>query len=131
MSMTDPIADMLTRVRNGQTADKVYVEMPSSKIKVAIARVLEDEGYIEGFETEEEGGKATLRIQLKYFQGRAVIEYIERASKPGLRLYCGKNDIPEVVGGLGISIISTSQGVMSDRAARMAGHGGEVLCYVS
>lgn len=131
MSMTDPIADMLTRVRNGQTAEKVSVEMPSSKIKAAIAQVLEDEGYIEGFETEEEGGKATLRIQLKYFQGRAVIEYIERASKPGLRLYCGKNDIPEVVGGLGISIISTSQGVMSDRAARMAGHGGEVLCYVS
>ncbi|MGN8159364.1 30S ribosomal protein S8 [Salinisphaera sp. RV14] len=131
MSMTDPIADMLTRIRNGQSADKESVEMPSSKLKLAIAKVLEDEGYISGYETAEVEGKPRLRIGLKYFQGHGVIEYIERASKPGLRLYCNKNDVPEVVGGLGISIISTSQGVMSDRAARAAGHGGEVLCYVS
>ena len=131
MSMTDPIADMLTRIRNGQSADKESVEMPSSKVKLAIAKVLESEGYIAGFETRDVDGKPRLRVGLKYFQGQGVIEYIERASKPGLRLYCTKHDIPQVVGGLGISIISTSQGVMSDRAARDAGHGGEVLCYVS
>lgn len=131
MSMTDPIADMLTRIRNGQSADKENVEMPSSKVKQAIAKVLEEEGYISGFETLEVDGKPRLRVGLKYFQGHAVIEYIERASKPGLRIYRSKGEIPRVVGGLGISIISTSQGVMSDRAARDAGHGGEVLCYVS
>ena len=131
MSMTDPIADMLTRIRNGQSADKENVEMPSSKVKLAIAKVLEEEGYISGFETLEVDGKARLRVGLKYFQGQGVIEHIERVSKPGLRVYRSKGEIPQVVGGLGISIVSTSQGVMSDRAAREAGHGGEVLCYVS
>lgn len=131
MSMTDPIADMLTRIRNGQSADKESVGMPSSKLKIAIARVLEDEGYIDGYEVTEIDGKPRLNVGLRYFQGHGVIEYIERASKPGLRLYCGKGNVPEVVGGLGISIISTSQGVMSDRSARASGHGGEVLCYVS
>lgn len=131
MSMTDPIADMLTRIRNGQSADKESVAMPSSKLKLAIAGVLENEGYISGYETAEVDGKPQLRIGLKYFQGRGVIEHIQRASKPGLRLYCNRNNVPEIVGGLGISIISTSQGVMSDRSARAAGHGGEVLCYVS
>ncbi|MDA3922403.1 MAG: 30S ribosomal protein S8 [Salinisphaera sp.] len=131
MSMTDPIADMLTRIRNGQSADKESVEMPSSKVKLAIAKVLQNEGYISEFETLEVDGKARLRVALKYFQGQGVIEYIGRVSKPGLRVYRSKGDIPLVVGGLGISIISTSQGVMSDRAARDAGHGGEVLCYVS
>lgn len=131
MSMTDPIADMLTRIRNGQSADKESVEMPSSKLKLAIASVLADEGYISGFEVDNSDDKPRLRVDLKYFQGHGVIETIERASRPGLRLYCGRNDVPSVVGGLGISIISTSQGVMSDRKARKSGHGGEVLCYVS
>lgn len=131
MSMTDPIADMLTRIRNGQSADKESVEMPSSKLKLAIANVLESEGYITGFETTELDGKPRLRVHLKYYQGRGVIEHIERVSKPGLRVYRSKGDIPSVVGGLGISIVSTSQGVMTDRAAREAGHGGEVLCVVS
>lgn len=131
MSMTDPIADMLTRIRNGQSADKENVEMPSSKVKLAIAKVLESEGYISGFETLEVDGKPRLRVGLKYYQGEGVIEHIERVSKPGLRVYRSKGEIPQVVGGLGISIISTSQGVMTDRAARDAGHGGEILCYVS
>jgi small subunit ribosomal protein S8 len=129
--MTDPIADMLTRIRNGQSADKESVEMPASKLKMAIARVLEDEGYISGFETTELDGKPRLKVRLKYYQGHGVIENIERISKPGLRIYRGKGDVPAVVGGLGISIVSTSQGVMTDRAAREAGHGGEVLCVVS
>ena len=131
MSMTDPIADMLTRIRNGQSADKESVEMPSSKLKLAIAQVLQDEGYISGFETVDLDGKPRLRVALKYFQGHGVIEHIERMSKPGLRVYRGKKEVPTVVGGLGISIVSTSQGVMTDRAAREAGHGGEILCYVS
>ena len=131
MSMTDPIADMLTRIRNGQSADKESVEMPSSKLKLAIAGVLESEGYITGFETSDLDGKPRLRVQLKYFQGHGVIENIERVSKPGLRIYRGSKEVPAVVGGLGISIVSTSQGVMTDRAAREAGHGGEILCYVS
>jgi len=131
MSMTDPIADMLTRIRNGQSADKESVNMPSSRLKLAIAKVLEQEGYISGFDTAENDGKAQLRVKLKYFQGHGVIENIERVSKPGLRIYRSKTDIPVVVGGLGISIVSTSQGVMTDRAARDAGHGGEVLCKVS
>ncbi len=131
MSMTDPIADMLTRIRNGQAADKASIAMPSSKLKMAIAQVLEAEGYIAGFEELANGSKRQLRIQLKYFQGRGVIEHIERVSKPGLRVYRSKNDVPTVVGGLGVSIVSTSQGVMTDRAARAAGHGGEVLCVVS
>ena len=131
MSMTDPIADMLTRIRNGQSAEKDNVEMPSSKLKLAIAKVLESEGFISGFETSDAGGKPRLRVDLKYFQGHGVIENIERVSKPGLRIDRGKKDVPTVVGGLGISIVSTSQGVMTDRAAREAGHGGEILCYVS
>ncbi len=131
MSMTDPIADMLTRIRNGQSADKESVEMPSSKVKQAIAGVLKEEGYISDFEIAEVDGKPRLRVALKYFQGQGVIERIERVSRPGLRIYRGKNDVPEVVGGLGVSIVSTSQGVMTDRAARDAGHGGEVLCTVS
>lgn len=131
MSMTDPIADMLTRIRNGQSADKESVDMPSSRVKKAIAGVLKEEGYIADFETVDNNGKPRLRVVLKYFQGRGVIDRIERVSTPGLRVYCGKKNIPEVVGGLGISIVSTSQGVMTDRAARAAGHGGEVLCKVS
>ncbi|WP_123591809.1 30S ribosomal protein S8 [Salinisphaera orenii] len=131
MSMTDPIADMLTRIRNGQSADKESVEMPSSKLKLAIAGVLESEGYVAGYETGELDGKPRLKIRLKYFQGHGVIENIERVSKPGLRVYRSKGDIPSVVGGLGICIVSTSQGVMTDRAAREAGHGGELLCTVS
>jgi len=131
MSMTDPIADMLTRIRNGQTAEKVNVVMPSSKLKCAIAQVLKDEGYIEDFAKQEVDGKPALSVTLKYFQGQPVIERIDRISKPGLRIYRGKNDIPDVVGGLGVAIVSTSQGVMTERAARAAGHGGEVLCTVS
>lgn len=131
MSMTDPIADMLTRIRNGQSADKETVLMPSSKIKLAIAQVLAEEGYITSFEKIDAEGKPYLQIRLKYYHGRGVIESIERASRPGLRLYCGKDNIPKVVGGLGIAIVSTSQGVMSGRMARQSGHGGEVLCYVS
>lgn len=131
MSMTDPIADMLTRIRNGQSADKESVEMPSSKLKLAIAGVLESEGYIAGYETGEVDGKPRLNVRLKYFQGHGVIEKIQRVSKPGLRVYRSKGDIPTVVGGLGVCIVSTSQGVMTDRAAREAGHGGELLCTVS
>lgn len=131
MSMTDPIADMLTRIRNGQSADKESVDMPSSKVKQAIAAVLKDEGYISDFEVADNGGKPRLRVALKYFRGRGVIDTIERVSSPGLRVYRNKKSIPEVVGGLGISIVSTSQGVMTDRAARAAGHGGEILCTVS
>jgi len=131
MSMTDPIADMLTRIRNGQSADKESIDMPSSRLKQAIAHVLREEGYITDYETAEINGKPRLRVVLKYFQGEGVIEQIERVSRPGLRVYRGRKEVPQVVGGLGISIISTSQGLMSDRAARAAGHGGEVLCKVS
>jgi len=131
MSMTDPIADMLTRIRNGQSADKESVDMPSSKLKQAIAAVLKDEGYIADLEVAANDGKPRLRVILKYFQGRGVIESIERVSTRGLRVYRGEKGITDVVGGLGISIVSTSQGVMTDRAARAAGHGGEVLCKVS
>lgn len=131
MSMTDPIADMLTRIRNGQSADKESVDMPSSKLKQAIAAVLKAEGYIADYKVAANDGKPRLRVALKYFQGRGVIETIDRVSTPGLRIYRGKKGIPNVVGGLGISIVSTSQGVMTDRAARAAGHGGEVLCKVS
>ncbi|MGD2137268.1 MAG: 30S ribosomal protein S8 [Gammaproteobacteria bacterium] len=131
MMMTDPIADMLTRIRNGQAARKVEVAMPSSNLKCAIAQVLKDEGYITDFSAADEGGKSVLRIVLKYFEGRPVIETIRRASRPGLRLYKGKDAIPSVQGGLGVAIISTSRGVMSDRQARAAGEGGEVLCVVS
>jgi small subunit ribosomal protein S8 len=129
--MTDPIADMLTRIRNGQKARKVTVSMPASKVKEAIAKVLQDEGYISGFSTESEGAKKSLTIELKYFEGVPVIETIQRASRPGLRIYRGKEDLPKVLGGLGVTIVSTSAGVMSDRQAREKGIGGEVLCVVS
>jgi len=129
--MTDPIADMLTRIRNGQKARKVAVSMPASKVKSAVAKVLEDEGYITGFATVGEGAEKELTIELKYFDGVPVIEKIQRASRPGLRVYRGKEDLPRVLGGLGVAIVSTSAGVMSDRQAREKGVGGEVLCIVS
>ena len=129
--MTDPIADFLTRIRNGQSANKVEVSMPSSKLKCAIATVLKDEGYITDFATEDNDGKQVLTVTLKYYDGKPVIEKLQRASRPGLRLYKGKNQLPRVHGGLGVAIISTSRGVMSDRQARAAGEGGEVLCTVS
>ena len=131
MSMTDPIADMLTRIRNGQSVNKARVQMPSSKIKVAIARTLQDEGYIKRYAVDEVEGKSRLMVELKYHEGRPVIETLDRVSRPGLRIYKGKNDLPQVRGGLGVAIISTSHGVMSDRAARAAGYGGEVLCVVA
>ena len=131
MSMTDPIADMLTRIRNAQTAQKEAVAMPSSKLKVAIANVLKDEGYIDEFAVRENGGKPLLDIALKYYAGRAVIERIERVSKPGLRVYRGKDDLPQVMNGLGVAIVSTPKGVMTDRKARAANVGGEVLCIVA
>lgn len=130
MSMSDPIADFLTRIRNGQRAGKTQVTVPSSKLKLAIAGVLKKEGYIEDFSVEGEPSKPTLRIALKYYQGRPVIERLQRVSKPGLRIFRGKDELPKVRGGLGVAIISTSKGVMSDREARAAGHGGEVLCIV-
>ncbi len=131
MSMTDPIADMLTRIRNGQSARKVSVTMPSSTAKVAVAKVLKDEGYITGYSTEASGAKADLSVELKYYEGTPVIESIQRVSKPGLRVYRGNDDLPKVLGGLGVAIVSTSAGVMSDRQAREKGIGGEVLCVVS
>lgn len=129
--MTDPIADFLTRIRNGQSANKVEVVMPSSTLKCAIAAVLKDEGYIQDFSTADEDGKPVLTVSLKYYDGKPVIEKLQRASRPGLRLYKGKDDIPSIQNGLGIAIVSTSKGVMSDRQARAAGQGGEVLCIVS
>lgn len=129
--MTDPIADMLTRIRNGQKARKVNVSMPASTAKIAVARVLKDEGYITDFSTEGSGAQKSLSIELKYFEGSPVIESIQRASKPGLRIYRGKDELPKVLGGLGVAIVSTSAGVMSDRLAREKGIGGEVLCIVS
>ncbi len=131
MSMTDPIADFITRIRNGQAARKTEISCSSSKLKVALATVLRDEGYIGGFATRSEGGKTTLTVQLKYHDGRPVIERIERVSRPGLRTYRGKTELPKVLGGLGVAIVSTSQGVMTDRQARRVGQGGEVLCVVS
>jgi len=131
MSMTDPIADMLTRIRNGQSARKVSVSMPASKSKEAVAKVLQDEGYITGFVTVGEGVLKELTVELKYFDGVPVIENIQRSSKPGLRIYRGKDELPKVLGGLGVSIVSTSAGVMSDRQAREKGIGGEVICVVS
>ena len=130
MSMTDPIADMLTRIRNAQMVEKATVEMPSSRVQVAIAGDLKDEGYIDGFRVTEEA-KPVLEIALRYHGGRPVIEKIERVSKPGLRIYRGKDDIPRVMNGLGIAIVSTSRGVMTDRKARASGVGGEVLCIVA
>jgi len=131
MSMSDPIADMLTRIRNAQRVNKVSVEMPSSKLKVSIAQVLRDEGYIDGFEIVGEAKKPVLKVSLKYYAGAPVIERIERVSKPGLRIYKDKGSIPEVMNGLGIAIVSTSKGVMTDRRARSTGIGGEVICYVA
>ncbi len=131
MSMQDPIADMLTRIRNGQTADKKTVTMPASKLKTSVAKVLKDEGYITDFQTTELDGKPALQVALKYFEGAPVIDKIERVSRPGLRIYRKKDELPSVMGGMGIAIISTSKGLMTDRAARQAGHGGEVLCFVS
>ncbi len=131
MSMTDPIADMLTRIRNGQKARKVSVSMPASKQKEAVATVLKDEGKITGFETSGEGAAKSLSIELKYYEGAPVIEKVRRVSKPGLRVYRGKEDLPKVLGGLGVAIVSTSAGVMSDRQAREKGIGGEVICVVS
>jgi len=129
--MTDPIADMLTRIRNGQKAHKVSVSMPASSAKEAVAKVLQSEGYITGYSSDGEGASKQLSVELKYFEGVAVIERIERASRPGLRIYRGKEELPKVLGGLGVAIVSTSAGVMSDRQAREKGVGGEVLCIVS
>ncbi len=132
MSMTDPIADMLTRIRNAQTAAKTQVTMPASKLKAAIAQVLRDEGYIADFAVAPTApGKAELTVILKYFEGQPVIDRIDRISKPGRRVFRGKGDLPKVMNGLGIAIVSTPKGLMSDRAARAAGHGGEVLCVVA
>jgi small subunit ribosomal protein S8 len=131
MSMSDPIADMLTRIRNAQSVEKVVVSMPSSKLKVAIAQVLKDEGYIDGFAVRGDGTKPELEISLKYYAGRPVIERIERVSRPGLRVYRGRHDIPNVMNGLGVAIVTTPKGVMTDRKARQVGIGGEVLCYVA
>jgi len=131
MSMTDPIADFLTRIRNGQSSGKAEVVAPASKMKQAIASVLKNEGYIEDFQVVTDDGKPNLRVQLKYYEGRPVIDRLERVSKPGLRVYKGKDELPTILGGLGVVIVSTSQGVMSGRQARQGGHGGEVLCIVS
>ena len=130
MSMQDPIADMLTRIRNGQAANKVAINMPSSKLKVAIANVLAAEGDIDSVKVLE-GAKPELEITLKYFQGKPVVESIQRVSRPGLRIYKRKDELPKVMGGLGVAVISTSKGVMTDRAARQAGLGGEIICYVA
>ena len=131
MSMTDPISDMLTRIRNGQKAKKVVVSMPASRVKVAVAEVLVAEGYVTDVGVEGEGASRTMNVTLKYHEGKPVIERIERASRPGLRYYAGANELPKVQGGLGVAIVSTSKGVMTDRQARAEGHGGEVLCLVS
>jgi small subunit ribosomal protein S8 len=131
MSMSDPIADMLTRIRNAQMVEKTSVVMPSSKLKVAIAQVLKDEGYIENFAVVGDQAKPQLEVTLKYYAGRPVIEHIERVSRPGLRIYKGRHDIPSVMNGLGVAIVTTPRGVMTDRKARQAGIGGEVLCYVA
>jgi small subunit ribosomal protein S8 len=129
--MTDPIADMLTRIRNALGAQKQEVSIPSSKLKVNIAQLLKDEGYITDFSVDAAGGKPMMRVTLKYYQGKPVIEELRRVSRPGLRQYKAKDELPKVRGGLGIAIVSTSAGLMTDRAARKAGHGGEVLCFVS
>ena len=130
MSMSDPIADMLTRIRNAQATDKVTVRMPNSKVKTGIAAVLKDEGFITDYRVDENEGKPQLEITLKYFEGRGVIDSMQRVSRPGLRIYRSKDELPRVMDGLGIAIVSTSGGVMTDAAARAAGHGGEVICYV-
>ena len=131
MSMTDPIADFLTRIRNGQLSGKAEVAAPASRIKLALAKVLKDEGYIEDFAVDGDSGKPTVKVRLKYYQGRPVIDRLERVSRPGLRVYKAKDELPKILGGMGVAIISTSKGVMTDREARASGHGGEVLCIVS
>jgi len=131
MSMSDPIADMLTRIRNAQSVERAVVSMPSSKLKVAIAQVLKDEGYIDGFAVKGESAPPQLEIALKYYAGRPVIERIERVSRPGLRVYKGRHDLPQVMNGMGVAIVTTPRGVMTDRKARAAGIGGEVLCVVA
>ena len=131
MSMSDPIADMLTRIRNAQATNKVVVNMPNSKLKVGIASVLKDEGYITDFRVDDNDGKPELEITLKYFEGRGVIDSISRASRPGLRQYRRKDELPRVLDGLGTVIVSTSRGIMTDVAARAAGQGGEIICYVA
>jgi small subunit ribosomal protein S8 len=132
MAMTDPIADMLTRIRNAQALGKIRVTMPSSKLKCAICKVLQQEGYIEAFEVREpQSPKPSLEIKLRYHEGRPVIDRIERMSRPGLRIFRGKDELPKILGGLGVAIVSTPAGVMTDRAARAAGLGGEVLCIVA
>ena len=131
MSMQDPIADMLTRIRNALGANKSTVSMPASKKKLAIANVLKEEGYVLEARIEGEAAESQLTIDLKYFEGKPVIELIKRVSRPGLRIYKGKDELPKVMGGLGVSVVSTSAGVMSDRAARKAGFGGEVICFVA
>ena len=130
MSLQDPIADLFTRIRNGQTAKKVSISMPSSKLKIAVAKVLTDEGYVSGYSVTE-GAKPELNIELKYFEGKAVIENIQRFSRPGLRIYKKRDALPKVMGGLGIAIVSTSKGLMTDRAARSAGVGGEIIGFVA
>ena len=131
MSMSDPIADMLTRIRNGQQRGKITIVMPSSKQKIAIANLLKEEGYIADAVVETSGVKGELSLKLKYFRGKPVIELLKRVSRPGLRIYRSKDELPKVWGGLGIAIISTSKGLMTDRAARQAGHGGEIIAYVA
>ena len=131
MSMSDPISDMLTRIRNAQLANKAMVSMPSSKVKIAIVKVLKDEGFVEDFSVQDNSGKPTLEIGLKYYAGHPVIEKIDRISKPGLRVYRGASDIPRVMNGLGVAIVSTPKGVMTDRKARASNVGGEVLCVVA
>lgn len=131
MSMTDPIADMLTRIRNGQASEKSQVSMPSSKLKTSIAEVLKGEGYIADYKVSDQGGKPVMVVDLKYYEGKPVIATIQRASRPGVRMYKPTDELPKVEGGLGIAIVSTPKGVMTDRAARSAGVGGEVICYVS
>lgn len=131
MSMSDPIADMLTRIRNALAASKVKVEMPSSKLKVSIADLLKAEGFIADYSVNDIDGKPLLNIDLKYYQGKPVIEMLQRVSRPGLRVYKSKSDLPQVMDGLGVAIVSTSKGLMTDKDARNAGHGGEVICYVA
>lgn len=131
MSMSDPIADMFTRIRNGQRVEKDSVSMPSSKLKVAIAQVLKDEGYIDGFLVTGDGAKPELQVRLKYYAGRPVIERLERVSRPGLRIYRDRHSLPQVMNGLGVAIVTTSRGVMTDRRARADGVGGEVIGYVA
>lgn len=131
MSMTDPIADLLTRIRNAQAAGKASVAVPASRLKLSIAEVLKDEGYIDAVAEEGEGARRQLVLKLRYYEGRPVIERIERSSRPGRRVFRGKGELPRVLGGLGIAIVSTSKGVMSDKKAREIGEGGEVLCVVA